>query len=329
MLNYIVVTDHISLDGRSDVSDDIQKLIDENPNRTIYFPDGTYPIAKPILTPADPQKSVDLQLSNYAIIKATDDWNSDEAMIRLGGKDPFNSIRIVGSNYSITGGIIDGSGVAKGISIDSGRETAVRRVSIKHVLIGIHIKRGANSGSSDADISEVHIVGNKSPDSVGVLVEGYDNTFTDMRITDVFIGIDLRVGGNFLRYLHPLYSLDYTDYENSCAFRDHSGGNFYVNCYSDQYGVGFRNTKSLTSTYDSCYCFWYAAKGGKQTAFKADGKFNSVLTNFRSDFRNEGVINVLLDVAEPGGKGVFDRLITNPAIIPDDSYKAYVRGEII
>ena len=126
-------------------------------------------IGKPICTPADPTKSVDLQLSNYAVIKATDDWSDEEAMIRLGGKDPFKNIRINGSNYSLTGGIIDGSGVAKGVSIDSGRETAVRRVSIKHVKVGLHIKWGANTGSSDADISEVHIVGNKAQDSIGVL----------------------------------------------------------------------------------------------------------------------------------------------------------------
>ena len=189
MNNYIMVTDYITSDGKVDVSDSIQKIIDENPNRTIFFPDGTYLISKPICTPADPSKSVDLQLSNYAVIKASDDWNSDEAMIRLGGKDPFNNIRVNGSNYSLTGGIIDGSGIAKGVSIDSGRETAVRRVSIKHVQVGLHIKWGANSGSSDADISEVHIVGNKKQDSIGVIVEGYDNTLTDMRITGVFIGV--------------------------------------------------------------------------------------------------------------------------------------------
>ncbi|MBQ9691825.1 MAG: hypothetical protein IJV70_01550, partial [Clostridia bacterium] len=196
MNNYIMVTDYITADGKTDVSDAIQKIIDDFPNRTIFFPDGTYLISKPICTPADPSKSVDLQLSNYAVIKASSDWSSDEAMIRLGGKDPFNNIRMNGSNYSLTGGIIDGSGVAKGVSIDSGRETAVRRVSIKHVQVGLHIKWGANSGSSDADISEVHIVGNNKQDSIGVIVEGYDNTFTDMRITGVFIGMDLRVGGN-------------------------------------------------------------------------------------------------------------------------------------
>ena len=91
MNNYVMVTDFIAAGCARDVSDDLQKIIDENPNRTIYFPDGTYLISKPICTPADPTKSVDLQLSNYAVIKATDDWCDEEAMIRLGGKDPFKT----------------------------------------------------------------------------------------------------------------------------------------------------------------------------------------------------------------------------------------------
>ena len=134
-LGYVVVTDYVKANGKKDVSDIIQKIIDENPNRTIYFPDGLYMISKPICTPADPSKSVSLELSNYATIKAMEGWAHDEAMVRLGGKDPFNNITTPGSNYYLAGGIIDGSGVAKGISIDSGRETAIRNTSIKSVSL--------------------------------------------------------------------------------------------------------------------------------------------------------------------------------------------------
>ena len=330
MNNYINASDHLPIDGSRDVSADIQRLIEANPNRTIYFPDGTYLLAHPICTPADPRRSVDLRLSNYATLKAAEGWNTDEgAMVHLGGIYPANDIRTCGSNYGFVGGIIDGSNIADGISIDGGRETVIREVSIKHVRVGIHIKRCGNSGSSDADIMSVNIVGNRAPDSVGVLVEGYDNTFTNLRIADVFIGVKLRAAGNFLRYLHPLYTLDYTDYLNSCGFQDESGNNWYDNCYSDQFGIGFRNTKTMTSIYNSCYCYWYAARGGTQTAFKADAQFGSVLTNFRADFRREEIRSVLLDVAEAGGKGVFDRLITKPELIADDTYRAYVKGDII
>ncbi len=34
---YIIVTDTIPADGKTDVADMLQKLIDDNPKRTIYF----------------------------------------------------------------------------------------------------------------------------------------------------------------------------------------------------------------------------------------------------------------------------------------------------
>ena len=37
---YVVVTDFIQEAAGKDVSDDIQRVIDTHPNRTIYFPDG-------------------------------------------------------------------------------------------------------------------------------------------------------------------------------------------------------------------------------------------------------------------------------------------------
>ena len=67
-MEYVVVTDFINSDGERDVSEELQKIIDENPNRTIFFSDGEYYLSKPIFTPADPKKSVSLKLSNYAKI---------------------------------------------------------------------------------------------------------------------------------------------------------------------------------------------------------------------------------------------------------------------
>ena len=55
---YLIATDYVCADGKTDVSDGLQQLIDSNPNRTIFLPDGTYLLGKPILTPAHPEKSV-------------------------------------------------------------------------------------------------------------------------------------------------------------------------------------------------------------------------------------------------------------------------------
>ncbi len=322
---YVVVD--VPSDGTTDVSDEIQQLIDSNPNRTLYFPDGVYLIGKPLLTPAHPKKSVDLQLSNFAVIKATDAWSSDEAMLRLGGKDPSNDIMTVGSNYSLTGGVIDGSGTANGISIDSGRETVIRNVSIKNTKIGIHIKHGANAGSSDADITGVNITGTCKPDSIGVLIEGFDNTLTNMRIGGVFTGVDLRSSGNALKNIHPLYFSDYTNYENSCGFRDQAGNNWYDFCYSDHFGIGFQNAPCVSSIYNHCFCFWWAGEVSPQTVFKSDGSFDSIVTNIKVGFHGDSEENIVLSVKEPGGSGVFNRiLLANDGQITDHAHVPYLKG---
>lgn len=321
---YLIVTNTIVADGKTDVADQIQKLIDENPNRTIYFPDGVYLLGHPILTPADPLKSVDLQLSNYAVLKAADGWSYEEAMVRLGGECPANDIRTIGSNYSFTGGIVDGNGVANGISIDGGRETKIRDVSIKHTRIGIHIKRGANSGSSDSDIMSVNIVGNRARNSIGVLVEGYDNTFSNMRIADVYVGVELRSSGNSLRNIHPLYTCGWDDYGDSTGFWDRNGNNWHSFCYSDQFAIGFHLGANTCSIFDSCYCFWYAGKAPWEKAVLADGMFNSVMNSFRADFHRDSVKNVFLEVAEPGGHGVLNHPVVNRQRVSDFAFESYI-----
>ena len=325
----ICITDHLETADSKDLSDAIQAVIDANPNRTIWFPDGKYMLSKPICTPADPTKSVDLVLSRYAIIKASPDWEGDEALVRLGGKNPYNSIGINGSNYSLTGGIIDGSGVANGISIDSGRETRIQDCSIKYTKVGIHIKRGANNGSSDADVLDVHIVGNGAPDSIGVLVEGYDNSFTNMRIANVQIGVYLKSGGNFLRHLHPLYTCDWTHYADSRGFLEDGFNNFYQNCYSDQFAVGFHTTHGRFSTFDSCFALWYSPKDGTHTAFRADGKFGSVLNNFNVGFAYFEPHNVVLSVGEDGGEGILQNPIIHGKMWDDQTHLDYLVGKVL
>ena len=114
------VADALGEHSGKDVSDALQKIIDLNPNRTLFFPDGEYLLSKPVATPADPLKSVSLVLSDFAVLRAADDFCGEEAMVRLGGKCAANNIRLPGSNYALRGGIVDGSGRAKAVSIDGG-----------------------------------------------------------------------------------------------------------------------------------------------------------------------------------------------------------------
>ncbi|MBO7394058.1 MAG: hypothetical protein J6U98_07665 [Abditibacteriota bacterium] len=340
----VVVTDYgVKSDGKTDVADAIQKVIDTHPNKTIYFPDGTYLISKPICTPADPAKSVSLRLDNYAVIKASPKWSSEEAMIRLGGKDPYKGITVNGSNYSLTGGIIDGNverlsdRAVTGVSIDSGRETVIRNVSIKHVKMGIHLKLDPEYSPSDADITDVNIVGTDVPGSVGVLVEGTDNTFTDMRIASVFTGVHVKSGGNCLRNIHPLFigpsKKPIAGYEDSAAFRIEHPDNWLIYCYNDQFATGFEftSTRASACTMDCCFCFWYyRPKDQTHTAIRAKEKFIGVVTNFMANFSTDESANVLLDEGKPGGDGVFRDLRVNENIVKkDDAFYKHVEGKLL
>ena len=323
----VVVTRYVRANTGRDVSDEIQKLIDRNPNRTIYFPDGEYVISKPIVTPAEPSKSVALQLSNYAVIRASDDWSDSEAMIRLGGKDPANNIRQNGSNYFLSGGIIDGNGLADGISIDGGRETIVRDCSIKHTRMGLHIKYGANSGSSDCDIHDINIVCAGRPDCVGILVEGYDNTITNVRISGALVGVKLVSAGNYLRNVHPLFYNSPDDYEESVAFVSESDNNWFDFCYSDQFATGFLNDGN-ENILDNCFVYWYNNVGKRHTAIRSTGRFNAFVTNFTAGigkWNAASEANLILDAAQDGGYGrITNIVISDPGTLSDCEYLEYL-----
>ena len=335
-LGYVVVTDYVEANTGKDVSDAIQKIINENPKRTIYFPDGEYILAKPICTSANPEHAVSLHLSTFAVLKASDDWSDTEAMVRIGGAEPFNTIYVNGSNYYLTGGVIDGNMKANGVSIDSGRETCIHHISIKHTFIGLYIKRGANSGSSDADIETVNIVGNNRPDSIGVLIEGYDNTLTNMRIAAVQTGVMLKSGGNFLRNIHPLFIYgyeyaehDYIDFSKSVAFHDVSSTNWYDYCYSDQMATGFRLGKDSKAILLNCFAMWYSANGNKEVAIECDGQYNATATNLRVHFRGDTTNNALLTVGEEGGHGIIENPVTCEDLIHNKTYKDYLVGKVL
>ena len=330
----VSVADFMPTDGKADVADAIQRVIDAHPNRTIWFPDGTYLVSRPICTPADPRRSVDLRLSNYAVLKAAPGWTNTEAMVRLGGIHPANNIRLVGSCYSFTGGVIDGSGVAKGISIDSGRETKVRDVSMKFVSLGLHIKKGANNNSSDCDISDVNIVGNRGKGSIGVLIDACDNTLANMRIADVQIGVKLTrsAGGNLIGKLHPLSTTPMDQYDGSAGFVDDAFNNSYDRCYSDHFSTGFLfGSTAGTTVMDACIVFWYApSKGHRHTAIKCAGKLRVQIANMQIGFRGTEAINTVLDIGEKGGSGYLRDPRINARLLrkDDTAYRDYLRGVI-
>lgn len=342
-LGYVLITDYIEPNTGRDASSAIQRAIDENPQRTIYFPDGEYILSKPIMTSGNPANAVSLDLSSFAILRAADGWNHGEAMVRLGAAEPYNNIHLAGSNYYFSGGVIDGRGVARGIAIESGRETLITGTSIKNTTIGIHIKRGANSGSSDADIEGVNIVGNAKPGSIGVLLQGHDNTLTNMRIAAIEVGVKLESGTNSLRNIHPLYifadelhdrdpemydGTEHINYTDSVGFLDTSGGtNWYSFCYSDQMATGFR-FRGGQSVFQNCFVMWYSTKGNHEIGFDCTANFNSSILNCQVWLKGGIETRAFFRTAREGF-GVIENPIFEAGLDGEKQYLPYLDGKVI
>lgn len=271
---FVLITDVINSNPDiRDMSTLIQKAIDENPNKTIYFPDGTYSLSKTVTIPSDPEKSVSFRLSNYAMFVPANDWNSTEstALVRYGSESSPKTTAGDHSDYFM-GGILDAKGKGTAFEINGGGRLFVNNVSIKNSRIGIHVKPNAAYN----DIENVNVTAPNADGTKGIFVEGTNNTFMNMRIYRVLIGAHLTGGDNVLVNLHPLFSG--TNSIKCIGFYDQSPGNRYSMCYSDQFSVGFKLGPQTKSYFDSCFMYWWKACS-YQIGFLCEGDFNSVIAD--------------------------------------------------
>lgn len=317
-----------------DCADALQALIDANPQRAIHIPDGVYVLSHPVCTPASPSRAVALRLSDFAILRAAPDWAHTNAMVRLGGKNPANNAEHPCSVYGLYGGVVDGAGVADAISIESGRETRVQNVAIRNARVGIHVFWGANGGSADCDIRDIEMTGNSAPDSIGLLVEACDNTFSNFRIFKFRTGVRLRGAGNFLTNVHPLCWRDsgraYP--EETVGFYDTSANNCYSRCYSDQFSTAWLfGPRSNNAVLNGCCCYWYdSGIDVHHTALRCEGQFRALVDDFWAGFRDNCGTNAVLLVGEPGGHGVIRdiRLDESRLNSADERFREYFAGRI-
>ena len=297
---YIDVSQFIKPNSGLDVYAALQKLIDENVHKTIYFPDGEYIISQPLKTSSAGSTSTSFYLSDNAVIKASSNWKSaNDALIKLGSLDAANDITVQGSNYYFIGGILDGDGKARGISLDSGRESLVSKVKIINTTVGIYIPEGVNNKSSDMDIEDIDIIG-CGGDSKGIVSIGLDNNFTDIRISNVKVGVE-NSGGSFFRGISVRFDSDSSknlSYEGTVAFSTSEISWFY-SCSSENMQTGFSVNNGAAPIIKDFSIRWTAAKGS-QIAFSARTSFNALCSNGIIDFFDESTENYILKA--PGNK---------------------------
>ena len=343
---YIVVTDYITSNKeRLDSYEIIQKIIDDNPNKTIYFPDGEYIISSSLCTYGGADKAVSLLLADGAVIKASGKWKSDskyDSLICLGAKDgiytdsPANDVSAIGSYYSLMGGTLDGNGKANGVSMDGGRETLIKNVNIKNVKIGIRVNIGINNKSSDMDIDDVTIMCDGSEGSIGIDIWGYDNTFTNIRIYDARIGINFPgyaygtssetySGGNAFHNVQMYYTL--SNPNGTVGFNEGQHGNFYYQCYIENYAIAY-SLAGYTETVDSCVARWTSSACTTQTAFRLFGSFRTIISSCKADFFDASSDNAFIK-ADAGGNGKIEAPMFNKGLCDDDQYTKYLRGSVV
>ena len=299
---YIIVTDFIKADTGEDLYDNLQMLINKNPGRTLYFPDGEYLISRPLQTSSKATDSTSFYLSGGAVLKAHSSWRNDggkRALICLGGSAEENNIRTPGSNFYVMGGILDGNGRADGISIDSGRETLIKNTVIVNVRYGIVVQNGINNGSSDSDIDDVTIIGNGTAASIGIMTIGLDNTITNTRVYNTKIGIQVSSG----------VFVSNCTVENTAKLEDSVGflcsgtsDAWYSNCTSIDCDIAF-DIGSTRGFYKQCNAYWPSNEGAQHIAFKANN-FRSALIGCTADFPESEVESAFLVTTEGNGKVV-------------------------
>ncbi len=301
-----------------DNAENLQKVIDENPNRTIYITDGTYKVSKSIIVPTAPDKRVSLRLSQYAFITVQDKnaWTKGDPIIHYGKGETVAAADIdaVGARCYYSGGTIDCQEVANAIQIDGAGNIVISHIALKNVMVGVVIN------TDSVDIDSITGTGNVTKKSGYIDVNGSYNTMTNLRMCQGNYGIKLTKGANIMRNLHPLIGSMSND-PGTIAFWDLSEGNFYDYCYGDQHATTFKLKDGNTSVINGCYGYWWSKNNGKHWGIHAEGRFNSVVYGTRIDMCHPEIVdNAYLIVDKDGGNG---KIVDYCYGYNEDDHKAY------
>lgn len=226
-------------DGVTDDTSAIQKTIDNNPGKTIYFPDGEYLISSSIVTSStDEDKSI-LNLGN-ATIKASDSFQSAAYMIELGRKGgPSYGWSGAPHRSGVMGGRLNGNKAAYGgIHVTHMDNAFLDSVYIEAVQqIGISVEEPSlECNSSAADLKHVFVTGSGKKGSVGIKLNGCDNKLTHIKVFAFETGMEINAGGDYINICHVLGWLAYED-KNDIGFILNGGDIHLDNCYSDGFST--------------------------------------------------------------------------------------------
>lgn len=280
-------------DGTTDDYAVLQDLIDNNPLCTLYFPEGTYMISETLVTPATNSDKVFFKLDENAIIKATSDFTGD-FVIDFGGSGTANGFGNSFNKTGIVGGKIDGNGVSGGILVENIHCAILKDLNIVNtVKNGIQIDPSDNS-SSDADLNNIYIFG--AEDDVegrtAIVLNGYDNTLTNIRTCGYHVGVEINSGGNILTNIHPLFGYDNSNtYSTTVGFKINGNDNIFDKCYSDNFSTAFYFVGEKSNQFSNIYIMFFSSGVSDQhIAFRCTTEaLVSKMTNVKITYPDTGI----------------------------------------
>lgn len=291
VLNYGVVGD-----GSTDDTQAIQDIIDEHPNTTLYFPDGTYLVSAPIVTPAPDDEKVFLELSQNATIKASSSFDGS-FMLNIGGSGTATTYGATKHKTGINGGILDCNSVCNGIKVEKTHLAKITNVAINNVdVTGIQIE-SSDTSSSDVYAENIDMLcpNHTSTITTGLLVNAGDNNFNMIRTGGFKIGVALNNGGNYLTDVHPLYGdAEQAIYETTAGFIIKGNNNHLTNCYSDNFSTAILVDGNYRWYAKDFYAYWYSNDNVAHTAIKCNsryfkGRIDGLVIEFPSNGTNRGL----------------------------------------
>ena len=319
-VTYIVVSDYIENVHTKDITAELQALIDTHPNRTIYFNDGNYTISSTLYIPTDKEKAVSLRLSNHAVIKAAEGWSVDSAMIAVGAKSDMANANIAAN--AVMGGKIDGAGIARiGVSVENCKNIFVSNVTFENLKTSIWLKSTADT----VNVEAVTVKGSGDADSVAIFNESSKGVFSTINIANVNIAVKNSGNENNFRNISAKCNKAAS---NSVGFNELGDNNVYEFCTSEDFSSGYVIKDGAKSVFEGCNAYWTSADVTAQSAFVAEGTFNSVITASKARFFDASSENAFIKVTTRGS-GVVKAPIFDDELCDDKAYKSVLSGTVI
>lgn len=231
---FINVNKNEDLTALNDCSTKLNNLINENPNATYYFPNGTYKVSKTINIYGN------VVLDSHAIIKAISPMNE---LLLIGGES--SEITELTTGYFI-GGIVDANGLAD-IAIHTRHNMCYKLQSIvvKNVK-NIGIALGGDGSNAYTIVDGCSIQGQRENhvSEVGIKELHSDSVITNTNVYNCKTGFITSCD-----YVSNSTAwLEFADmYNGSVGFLCNSGWNNYSNCTADSVQTAFETTSTATS----------------------------------------------------------------------------------